>query len=153
MSEGASKVNGLTTEHLAENGVPVSEVLDIYTKLVEDGHILVAFNAQYDMKIMRGELRRAERDDLFERTPNICVMRACIDICCIPKARGGGFKFPKLAEACEHFGITNLNAHDAMGDASAALDIFRILRDRGALPEPAVYYAKTPPSGKVEAAQ
>lgn len=104
-------INGLTMEILNEKGSPVIEALALYAKAVDEGRVIVAFNAQYDTKIMRGELRRAALDDRFERTPNICVMRGSTDICQVPKANGKGFKFPKLAEACKHFKIEQAGAH------------------------------------------
>lgn len=140
MSPEASRVNGLTNEFLAERGVPIVEVMDEYVRRIEDGYVVVAFNAQFDIKMMRAELRRAGRDDLFERTKNICVMRPLTDILRLPGRFG--FKWPNLAEACAHFGITNAKAHDAVGDAWAALEVMRHLHRDGLLPQPAVHYAK-----------
>lgn len=146
MPEAASAVNGLTDEFLHANGVPIADVLDQYVSLIDVEYVMVAFNAQFDLKVMRGELRRAGMDDRFERTPNICVMKASTDVCQIPRMRpGGGFKQPKLSEACEFFKITNEKAHSAGGDARAACEIFRRLHALGALPEPQVYYAKNHP--------
>lgn len=142
MDPGAEKVNGLSTGFLRERGVPVTEALEQYVELVDAGYVVVAFSARFDLKIMRGELRRAGWDDRFERTPNICVMRACTDILRLPKGKFGGYKFPKLEEACRHFGIVNTKTHDALGDASAAYKIFRALHGIGRLPAPAVHYAK-----------
>ncbi len=142
MSPDTGKVNGLSDEFLMAKGVPVSDTLDFYTKAINDGYIVVAFNSQFDTKVLRAELRRAGRDDLFDRTPNICVMRACTDIVKIPRKTGNGFKFPKLGEACDHFGIVNSGAHDAYGDAYAAFAVMLKLHAFGALPEPAVHYAK-----------
>ena len=143
MSAEAGAVNGLTTQYLAEHGVPVTEALDIYTETVEADYVIVAFNAQFDTKVLRAELRRANRPDLFEKTRNICVMRPLTDILRIPHPRfRTGFKFPNLAEACAHVGIQNARAHDAMGDAEAALGILRWLHATGHLPEPAVHFAK-----------
>ncbi|MCR6673288.1 exonuclease domain-containing protein [Devosia ginsengisoli] len=144
MGAEASAVNGLTTEFLAEHGVPVAEVLAAYEEAIAAGYIIVAFNAQFDTKVMRAELRRAGRPDLFEQTPNICVMRPLTDILKLPSRRGPawGYKWPNLAEACAHFGIVNENAHDAMGDAVAAMEILRALHASGQLPEPAIHFAK-----------
>src|SRR5258708_4154050 len=86
IAPSVTAINGLTDAILNEKGAPVADALTAYTKAVDDGHTVVAFNAQYDTKIMRGELRRAGIDDRFDRTPNICVMRALIDVCKIPKA-------------------------------------------------------------------
>lgn len=116
-----SALNGLTTEKLLQIGKPLSEAVEAYAKIIDDGYVIVAFNAQYDTKVMRGEMRRLNVDDRFERTRNICVMRALINICQIPKKKGGGYKFPKL-------GVK--------------------LQELGALPEPAVHYAKNPPADK-----
>ena len=143
MSPDASRVNGLTNEFLAQRGVPIAEVLDEYARRIEAGYTMVAFNAQFDLKMMRAEMRRAGRDDLFERTKNVCVMRPLTSILRIPGRYG--FKWPNLAEACAHFGIVNAKAHDAVGDAWAALEVMRHLHRDGLLPEPAVHYAKQRP--------
>ena len=145
ISEAVSAINGLTTEKLAEIGVPISEAIDAYAKAIDEGHIVVAFNAQYDTKVMRGEMRRAEVDDRFDRTPNICIMRALTNICQIQKKTGKGWKFPKLSEACAHFGIENDAEHSADGDARACRALFNRLRADGALPDAAVHYAKVQP--------
>jgi DNA polymerase III epsilon subunit-like protein len=120
----------------------VNEVLDYYVAAILEGRVVIAHNAQWDTKAVRSALRRNGRDDLFEETPNICTMRACTDICRLPKAKGGGFKFPKLAEACAHFQIVQDGAHAAMPDAMAAYRIFRKLMEIGKCPEPMVYFAK-----------
>jgi DNA polymerase-3 subunit epsilon len=144
MSEQAASVNGLTDEFLTKHGAPVANVLEAYTHLIDGGLIVMAFNAQYDLKILRGELRRADMDDRFDRTPNICVMKACTDLCRIPGKYG--WKWPKLHEACQHFGIKLNDAHTAIGDALATAEIARRLKDLGRLPEPSVKYAKQQPT-------
>jgi DNA polymerase III epsilon subunit-like protein len=150
----AAAVNGLTMERLADEGVPVVDVLDIYEQAVRAGRAVIAFNAQYDCKVMRGELRRAERDDMFPITRNICVMRPCTDICQIPNTNRGGFKFPKLAEALKHFGIDNSDPHTAHGDAHGALAIARKLREMDMLPAAGVHLAKAgTAAGKAKAAR
>lgn len=138
----ASSINGLTDELLNDRGVPVKEVLDLYASAIEDGYVAVAFNAQYDLKVIRAEMRHAKRDDLFEKTRNVCVMRAMTELCAIPKRNGFGLKFPSLAEACEYWGITNENPHDGMADAEAAMKIMINLHRANLLPEPKVHYAK-----------
>jgi DNA polymerase-3 subunit epsilon len=142
MPPEVAAINHLPNELLLEKGLPVAHVLQAYTDAVDRGRIIVCHNSQYDTKIMRGELRRAGMDDRFERTPNICVMRALTDICQIPKANGKGFKFPKLSEAMAHFKIEQHGAHSAGGDARSALELFRKLKELGRCPEPAVNFAK-----------
>lgn len=147
MQPGAQEVNGLSTEFLLANGRPIADVLAEYVAVIDEGYVLVAFNAQYDTKVMRGELRRIGEDDRFEATPNICVMKASTPVCQIRKKRGVGFKQPKLSEACEFFGITNADAHSARADTRAALEIFLKLHALSALPEPSIRYAVNRPAG------
>ncbi|ELT47052.1 3'-5' exonuclease [Brucella intermedia] len=141
----AGAINGLTDEFLIENGEHIETVLDAYCREVERGRVVVAYNAQYDLKIMRGELRRAGWSDLFEKTLNICVMRPMTGLCRIPRPNGYGFKFPKLAEALAYFGHTLEGAHQAINDAEGALVVMRELMRLGELPEPAIHYAKNRP--------
>lgn len=142
----AGAVNGLTTEFLTENGIPVAEVLQRYAEIIDDEYVLVAFNAQHDLKQMRAEFRRAGMDDRFEKTSNICAMRASMALGV--KKAGGGRGFPKLSDCMAHLGIENDAAHTAGGDARACLALFRHLHAVGALPEAKVHYAAVPPAGK-----
>lgn len=142
MTPEATKVNGLTTEHLLQYGIPVRDVLLTYTNLIELGYILGAFNAQFDLKMMRGELRRAGMPDRFESTPNFCVMRALTNVVKIPRKTGGGYKFPKLSEACAHFGIEQNATHTAVGDADSCYRLLEELVKLGLMPVPEVHYAK-----------
>jgi DNA polymerase III epsilon subunit-like protein len=147
MSPGASAVNKLTTEMLMEKGVPIDEVLDGFCMAVKDeGRVVVAHNAQFDLKQMRAELRRAGRDDLFHQTRNICTMRALTDVCKIPPSSGrGGYKFPKLSEACVFFNFDQFGDHTALNDARATLALFRKMREIGKIIEPKVHLAKEKP--------
>ena len=148
LDAGAAAVNGLTVERLLADGIPVAAALLEYTKAIETGRVVLAFNAVFDTKVMRGELRRAGMDDMFMKTRNICVMRAMTDICQIPYANDrAGFKFPKLAEALAHIGEMPVTegAHTAMVDALGALAIARWLRTNQMLPEPGIHLAKKRP--------
>lgn len=142
----AAAVNGLTEEILNAKGVPVRVALDAYAKLIDEGFTVIAYNAQFDTKIMRGELRRAGLDDRFTKTPNICAMRACTDVCQVPRAKGKGFKFPKLAEACAFFEIKQDAQHTATDDARVCVEIVRRLSALEKLPAAEVHFAKERPT-------
>lgn len=143
MTPEATEKNGLTDEFLNEHGKPVEEVLGAYQNAIQEGRIIVAFNAQMDCKIMRGELRRSGLDDLFEQTPNICVMRG---------AAGRGMRpdgkktWPKLEHCVAFLKIESGAPHKADNDAEAARQLAMYLRKFGALPEPAVHLAANHPS-------
>lgn len=145
MGVEAAAINGLTTERLMAEGLDLAFVLRKYITLVETGYVIAAYNAQYDTKIMRGELRRSGLPDLFEVTPNVCLMRPLTNVCKLTKATGRGYKFPKLSEACAHFKIEQPTAHSALGDARSAAALLRICKGIGVLPEPEVHYAVNRP--------
>lgn len=149
MSEGATKVNGLTTEFLLANGKPVTEVMARYVGVIGEGRVVVCHNAQHDLKQIRAELRRAALPDLFEQTRNICTMRALTNVCKIPpNGRRGGYKFPKLSEAAVFFHFEELGDHSAMADARVCLNLFRKMHELGAVPVAEVHFAKNPAPGK-----
>lgn len=135
----AGEVNGLTDAFLNAHGVPVGEVLALWNGIIDRGLTVAAFNAQFDCKMMRAELRRAGLPDRFEETRNVCLMKALepygVEGLCIQRG------FVKLSEACEFFGIDQHEAHDAMSDAADAAAIMRILLRAGRLPEARVHYA------------
>jgi DNA polymerase-3 subunit epsilon len=140
MQEGATAVNGLTDEFLHANGVPIGHVLDAYEAIIKGRNGVIAYGAQFDGKVMRGEFRRARRDDLFAITMNSCAMRSAMKfgIKNLDKPRG----WPKLAHCCQHFGIEQAGEHGAMGDARALLEVAKRLHAEGALFPPSIHYAK-----------
>jgi DNA polymerase III epsilon subunit-like protein len=127
MNAEAAAIHGLTQERLLAEGVPVAEALEAYNAVLDGRAPLVGYNVSYDLKVMRGELRRAGLPDKFETTKSIDCMRPLVSVCKIPKVTGKGFKFPKLAEAYLHLtGKTLEGAHGAVADARAAAKIFAI---------------------------
>jgi len=147
MSAEASAVNGLTDEFLIEEGFDVRYALNEYRLAVMAGRAIVAFHAQFDCKVMRGEFRRIGLPDLFEETNNICVMRPMVKLCGLKQEGSNRAKFPKLGEALAHFGHVQTDAHQAVSDAENAAVLFRLLKARDLLPEASVHYAKNKPEG------
>ena len=135
MNAETAKIHGLTQEKLLAEGKPVREALDLYAETLDAGTVIVGYNISYDLKVMRGELRRAGLPDRFETTKSICCMRPMVDHCRLPKAKGNGYKLPKLGEAYVH--VTrepHTGAHGALADAHAALKVFRFLIETRSLP-------------------
>lgn len=137
MDPEAGAVNGLTDEFLELHGQPVQIALQAYSTLIGTGRFVVAFNAQFDCKTVRGELRRAGMDDLFEQTRNICVMRKANGI--ILK-EGGKKGWPSLARCREVLGLSSDGAHGAVKDAMDALAVYRHLRAQGVDLSPEVHH-------------
>lgn len=135
MQPGATAVNGITDERLQAEGIPVEDALAIYADYIDQGWIIVAHNAQFDTKVMRGALRIAGMDDRFHTTLNVCTMKAC---------RALGIKPVNLQACYQHFyGEAFPDAHTSMADTRACLAVFRKLVQMGAAPEPSILYAKS----------
>jgi DNA polymerase III epsilon subunit-like protein len=149
MTEEATKKNNITNEMLWNQGVPINEVLNWYQAHIIAGRTVVAFGAQYDCKMMRSELRRADRDDLFEHTPNICLMRECRawaksigrDII---KAGGSQKGWPKLTDLATFCGVpfNEADLHGALADARIKAACFNYMLDNGFEAVGRVHHAK-----------
>lgn len=137
MSPEVTAINGLTDEFLHEHGATIVEVLEAYSQVIREGRFIIAFNAQFDCKIMRGELRRAGMSDLFEETRNICVMRKANGI--ILK-EGGKKGWPSLARCRDVLGLSHDGAHRGMKDATDALAVYRHLLVQGVDLTPEVHH-------------
>jgi len=150
MTAGATAVNGITTQMALDKGINVRDVLSIYSEYITNGWIVVCHNCIFDLKIMRGELRRHQMPDLFEATKNVCTQADFIEVFKLPptgKQMASGryaFKQPKLIEAYRHFfGCDFEDAHSSMADARATLAVFRKLVESGIPIEPKIRYAKS----------
>jgi DNA polymerase-3 subunit epsilon len=124
MSHDAGAVNGLTTDRLRIEGLPVWVPLLLFAEGVRQGRTIVAHNAEFDLAIMRGELRRRGMD--LEEVRSFCTMNASTSVCKLPGRKG--YKWPKLSEAYEYFFDKPVeNAHSALSDARACWQIFEKL--------------------------
>lgn len=139
MTPEATAVNGLTDERLIAEGKPIADVLGVYAQAIHEGFVIAAFNSQFDTKAMRAEFRLAGMPDLFEQTPNVCLMRRAQGI--IPRPDGKK-SWPKLEHCRSFLGIDHDGAHTAGADARSALAVLRYLHSQGVDLTPQVHYAK-----------
>lgn len=130
----ATARNGLTQEMLEELGGPIDEALAGYADAIDRRHIIVGFNTPFDVKLMRGELRRAAMEDRYMQTCIIDVMHGCRHIV-DARTVDGRKKAPTLEQACTHFDVEREPVpHRALGGARATLHILRKLREMGQMP-------------------
>lgn len=110
---GATAVHGITTEHARANGRPHAEVIAETVAGIRrgwlEGRTLVAFNACFDLTILR------RWDPTFEILGPV-VDPFVIDRAADPYRRGKR----TLAAVCEFHGIRLEGAHEAAADALAA---------------------------------
>ena len=86
------------------DGLSVDNALLEFENLVNDGFILYGYNVEFDLKIMRGELRRSGASDLKDKVQSVSMMNQAGKICNLFSVAGKP-KFPKLHEACSHFNL------------------------------------------------
>lgn len=119
-------------------GIDVRTAVLFFLSLAERADMIVGHNVDFDMDIIRSAAARLKIDDsLLQNMKTFCTMRRSTDVCQIPKARGSGFKWPKLEEAYTKLidpkGFTN--AHDAMMDTKACRTIFyHLVNEHGITP-------------------
>lgn len=144
MAPEATAVNGITDEMLEAKGIPVAQVLQVYTDaILGEGRVVISYGAQMDCKQMRGELRRADMDDLFEITHNICAMRSVQAAKLGIKKLNGKPGYPRLVDVCAHFDLPpEAEPHRALGGAWALLPVVQRLHSLNALLPAAVHHSK-----------
>lgn len=130
--------HGLNHAKLEAEGIPVRDALDQWNEMQQRADMIIGFNVAFDLKVIRGELRRADLPDQYGEKETFCVMHACTPLCRIPptaamlatnrKTR----KTPNLAEAVETLlGEKVEGAHNANADCVATYRLFCHLLDNG----------------------
>lgn len=114
--ESAFKIHGLSTEFLKDKPV-FSEVMDEFLAYVGDDSLLVAHNAEFDMRFINWELENAGKPILHTKR--------FIDTLAIART-----KFPGAANSldalCKRFGVNNTHRtlHGALLDAEILADVY-----------------------------
>ena len=147
IDDGAARATGLSVEKLnflSEGTRFEHRAHEIYTDL-SDG-VLVAHNAAFDTSFLQAEFQRVGLMYIPKKV--LCTMKHMTDIMKIPKARGAGFKYPKLEEIMRYTGVTHnqvlglartifgnyaMQEHDSRFDASALWSVCKVLEQRGVL--------------------
>jgi DNA polymerase-3 subunit epsilon len=114
----ASAVHGITTERARAEGRPsadvIGEIVAALADLFSRDIAVVAYNAAYDLSLLRYEALRAGVDPLYDPSP-------IIDPLVIDKAVDRYRKGKRTLEvSAEFFGVSLEDAHDAGADAVAA---------------------------------
>lgn len=106
----ASAINGLTDDILNAYGVSIEVVLRWWNDMLNLDPLVVAHNVRFDLKVLRGEMRRFGFMDRFGSTRKACTMR-------MSSGGFGGQTHISLAAAVKHFlGEEMVNAHQAKAD-------------------------------------
>jgi DNA polymerase-3 subunit epsilon len=134
-------VHGITMERAMDEGIPEEHALDMFMQMWRKCQKRIAFNATFDNRIIRIAQKRFFSDSAEhvewmrswqeDKAQYYCVMQAA-------KKAMGASKLPTLGEAYSHFMHKPLeNAHQAMADTLACLEIYFAINGMGILNEPA----------------
>lgn len=124
-----SDIHGITTEYALEHGVPEAEAYAIFMSLWA-GKFRIAHNRTFDQRLLRIAAKRygtkVEQDAWADKNTHDCTMW-------LSRTAMGMKKPPRLEEAYLHYTGKKLeNAHSALADAQACLDVYFALLDTGA---------------------
>ena len=130
---GAYLVHGFSVPMLysLSDGKRFKDFIDEIETDFSNAKTVVAHNASFDFMFLRAEFEKCGRTFMCDN--GFCSMKKSVPICKIPRARGAGYKYPKLSELCSHFGIDewdikaasaklfgeSANFHDARFDTTA----------------------------------
>ncbi|MDP9801431.1 DNA polymerase-3 subunit epsilon [Arcanobacterium wilhelmae] len=125
--EQAQRVHGISTEKAREEGRPVRDVLDeiadILCNHMQQGFVVVAYNASYDLTLMEEELARhglATMAERLGREVGPIVDPFMVDKSC-DRYRKGKRRLENLAQ---HYGVAQDDAfHNAEADVLATLRV------------------------------
>ena len=95
----AEKIHGISTELATEQGLGLTEVLELFNTALSKTTFVVGQNVGFDLNIMGCEFHRLQVASPLSELP---VLDTCTEktasMCQIPGGRGGKFKLPTLTE-------------------------------------------------------
>jgi DNA polymerase-3 subunit epsilon len=129
----AAAVHGYTTEFCEKHGVPRRMALNAFNALCRRAEMMVAFNLDFDLRVMKTQFLRENITDEMEALQGRCAMLAAKPILQLP-GQYGDYKWPNLAEAHQFFFNAAFDgAHSALADAAACARVWIEIQKRGAL--------------------
>ncbi|CAN0602086.1 unnamed protein product, partial [Ectocarpus sp. 12 AP-2014] len=122
----AEQIHGISTALAEQDGVPLSEALELFNDALSKAKFVVGQNVDFDVNIMGCEFHRLGVENSLTELPvlDTCT-EATAELCRIPGGRGGKFKLPTLTELHEYlFGEPFSEAHNATADVEATTRCF-----------------------------
>ncbi|MGG6229310.1 DNA polymerase III subunit alpha [Tenacibaculum sp. SDUM215027] len=122
----AERIHGISTDLAIEQGIQLSEGLELFNNALQKTTFIVGQNVGFDVNIMGCEFYRLGVENNLTELP---VLDTCTEhtaqLCQIPGGRGGKFKLPTLTELHQHlFGTGFGEAHNATADVEATTRCF-----------------------------
>lgn len=121
INPSAEKVHGLSVEKLHElsGGKRFKDHIDEIEKDFANADIVAGHNVSFDIKFLREEFRRCNKNFTYDR--EFCTMKHFTNICKIKK-NDGKYKYPKLEELINFFEISDKEIVDKTVSLFASLE-------------------------------
>ena len=122
----AERIHGISTDLAKEQGIPLSEGLQLFNEVLRKTKFIVGQNLGFDINIMGCEFHRLGVENNLTELP---ILDTCTEktaqMCQLPGGRYGKFKLPTLTELHQHlFGTGFGDAHNATADVEATTRCF-----------------------------
>ncbi len=102
----------------------IENTIEEIMSYINEPDITIWHNIEYDENMIKLELKRLEKEYLYQPKQVVCTMKTTVDFCAL-QWNGARFKYPKLWELHKKlFWEYFIWAHDAMADVEATLRSF-----------------------------
>lgn len=139
ISPKSTEIHGIIQEYADDYGVKEVDAVNMFFSFAVKANVRVAHNEMFDARMIRIALTRYMSDsssDDWKEGYSECTMKLASPIVKAPatdkmKAVGRhGHKNCTISEAYKHFtGNELVNAHDAMADVNACVDVYFAIKD------------------------
>jgi DNA helicase II / ATP-dependent DNA helicase PcrA len=110
------ETHGLTDEFLSSHGREPAEVLDEIAKILEGRDVWLGHNLQYDLEVLKSQFLRSGRTFSSPKCFDTMPLAAAL----LKREELPGLRLEHVSKA---FGVELKDAHDAVADSQACLDV------------------------------
>lgn len=129
----AEKIHGISTKRADEEGVELKNVLEEFSRAIDQSSYLIAHNISFDENVVGAEFIREDIKSRLFKTPGLCTKELSTDYCQMP-GNYGNYKWPSLSELyVKLFNESFKDSHRAQVDVEACARCFFELVNRGVI--------------------
>ena len=121
----SEKIHGISTELANKKGIPLDEVLTLFTNALKNASYIIGHNISFDNNIVGCEFLRSNMPNILTEKISVDTKEEATEFCQLPGGRGGKYKWPNLSELyVKLFNESFAEAHNASADVEATTRCF-----------------------------